>query len=71
MGALREELWKESVGEVREESFTEFIQVMVFFFILSGVEQSGQPHSCMDWANKVFLGEVFCLDGTSPVYLND
>lgn len=36
MGALREELWKESVGEVREESFTEFIQVMVFFFILSG-----------------------------------
>ncbi|KAF7130149.1 hypothetical protein RHSIM_Rhsim10G0102900 [Rhododendron simsii] len=26
MGALREELWKESVGEVSEESFTEFIQ---------------------------------------------
>lgn len=25
----------------------------------------------MDWANKVFLREVFCLDGTSPVYLND
>lgn len=40
MGALREEFWKESVGEVGGESFTEFIQVMVFF-LLSGVEQSG------------------------------